>query len=186
MHLRTAVQGERCSAELHSFRDSDRVTYAQTSCILQVLAKLWKVDLDHVSKLILLLGDAGIVRHATLESGAMWCVPTRTSAAALRHVFREDSAIMHAAVLAVYEDQPSFSSWERVKDDGFIVLQLMRHLAVTCRLDDIRCAPPLPTHSLRELLQPTATHVAVHLCSAPATAALMCRAQVALPYRHVQ
>lgn len=105
------------------------------------MAKLWKVDPEHAHKLISLLGDAGVVRHATLESGAMWCVPTRTFAAALRHVFREDSAIMHASVLAVYEDQPTFTSWDKVKDDGFIVLQLMRHLAATCRLDDIRCAP---------------------------------------------
>ena len=61
---------------------------------MQVLARLWKVDLEHAQKLIKLLGEAGIVRHATLESGAMWCVPTRTFAAALRHVYREDSAIM--------------------------------------------------------------------------------------------
>lgn len=110
------------------------------ACV-QVMARLWKVELEHACKLISLLGDAGVVRHATLESGAMWCVPTRTFAAALRHVFREESAIMHAAVLAVYEDMPTFSSWESVKDDGFIVLQLMRHLAVTRRLDDIRCVP---------------------------------------------
>lgn len=113
-------------------------------CCVQVMARLWKVDQEHARKLISLLGDAGVVRHATLESGAMWCVPTRTFAAALKHVFREEGAIMHAAVLAVYEDMPNFTSWEKVKDDGFIVLQLMRHLAATRRLDDIRCAHPAP------------------------------------------
>jgi hypothetical protein len=113
---------------------------------MQVMAKLWKVDLEQARKLISLLGDAGVVRHVTLESGAMWCVPTRTFAAALRHLFREEAPIMHAAVLAVYEDMPSFTQWEHVKDDGFIVLQLMRHLAATRRLDDIRSAPLFLMH----------------------------------------
>jgi protein gp37 len=108
------------------------------------MAKLWKVDLALAQRRITQLGEAGIMRHATLESGAMWCVPTRTFVAALQHVFHDDIPIMHAAVLAVYEDQPNFTSWQAVKDDGFIILQLLRHLAATKRCDEIRCACAAP------------------------------------------
>lgn len=111
---------------------------------LQVLAKIWRVDIPRARSMIQRLSDAGIVRHATLANGSVWCVPTTSFSSALKHEFEEDIPAMHAAVLAVYEDRPSFTSWANVKDDGFIALNLISHLAANGRIEEMRCAPPPP------------------------------------------
>lgn len=88
------------------------------------------------------LSDAGIVRHATLANGSVWCVPTTSFSSALKHEFEEDVPAMHAAVLAVYEDRPAFTTWANVKDDGFIALNLVSHLAANRRLEEMRYGHP--------------------------------------------
>nr|CAG9012588.1 UM033_0004.1 [Ulva compressa] len=116
-------------------------------CLLpaQVLAKIWRVDIPRARGMIQRLSEAGIVRHATLANGSVWCVPTTSFSSALKHEFEEEIPAMHAAVLAVYEDRPGFTTWAAVKDDGFIALNLISHLAANRRLEEMRSVLQSPS-----------------------------------------
>jgi hypothetical protein len=111
-----------------------------------VLAQVWKLDTVRARAIIHRLGDAQILRYATLENGSVWCVLNTAYAYALRHLHEEELPSLHASILAVYEDRPGFSGWPQLKDDGFIMLHVVQHLAANRRVDELRCAFLLNTH----------------------------------------
>jgi hypothetical protein len=126
--------------ELRSCARAFSVLGASSLVPVQVLARVWRCD-DATALLITeKLSAAGLVRYATLQTGAVWCVLDAAYAAPLRAVYAADARKIAASLLAVYEKRKAFPGWRRVADDGFIMLHVVTLLARAHRPHDIRCA----------------------------------------------
>ena len=108
---------------------------------MQVLARVWRCDEETALNFVETMAAPGIVRFATLQNGAVWCVVNGPHSLALKYVFKAEAKAIHEEVLAAYERRRSFQGWGHLHDDGFIMLHVVAFLGEVGRLDEMRCAP---------------------------------------------
>ena len=107
---------------------------------MQMLSRVWGCDDAQALSMVEKLSNRGIIRYATLQTGAVWCVANSTYAAALHHVYKAELQSITDNVLAAYERDPEFPGWAALPDDGFIMLHIVGLLGDAGRIDDMRCA----------------------------------------------
>jgi hypothetical protein len=106
-----------------------------------MLSRVWKCDEKRTLSVVEKLAQRGILRFATLQTGAVWCVANGPYARALQQLHKNELRSIVEGVLAAYESDLDFTSLSALQDDGFITLHIIGMLGEVGRLQEIRCAP---------------------------------------------
>jgi hypothetical protein len=106
-----------------------------------MLSRVWKCDEKRTLSVVEKLAQRGILRFATLQTGAVWCVANASYARALQHLHKNELRSIVEGVLAAYESDKDFTSLSELTDDGFLALHIIGMLGEVGRLQEMRCAP---------------------------------------------
>lgn len=104
-----------------------------------MLSRIWRCDEATALNIVEKIAAPGIVRYATLQNGAVWCVLNGLYSLALKYVFKAEAKAIHEDVLAAYERRKRFVGWAQLNDDGFIMLHIVGFLGEVGRFDEMRC-----------------------------------------------